>query len=60
MNTWNSECLEKSFLKPLASILYYFIIGVINLGNGEIWKLEHIGLSKTILPDLYETEVRLT
>lgn len=38
----------------------YFITGVISLGNGEVWKLEHTGLSKTILPDLYETEVRFT
>ncbi|OZC12557.1 hypothetical protein X798_00188 [Onchocerca flexuosa] len=44
-------------LKCLSKVIERVTQGVINLGNGEIWKLEHAGLSKTVLPDLYETEV---
>ncbi|VDK68125.1 unnamed protein product [Litomosoides sigmodontis] len=44
-------------LKCLSKVIERVTQGVISLGNGEIWKLEHTGLSKTILPDLYETEV---
>uniref|UniRef100_A0A915Q7Q4 Exocyst complex component 2 n=1 Tax=Setaria digitata TaxID=48799 RepID=A0A915Q7Q4_9BILA len=44
-------------LKCLSKVIERVTQGVINLGNGEIWKLEHTGLSKTVLPDLYETEL---
>ncbi|CAG9534496.1 unnamed protein product [Cercopithifilaria johnstoni] len=44
-------------LKCLSKVIERVTQGVISLGSGEIWKLEHTGLSKTILPDLYETEV---
>ncbi|VBB28147.1 unnamed protein product [Acanthocheilonema viteae] len=44
-------------LKCLSKVIERVTQGVISLENGEIWKLEHTGLSKTILPDLYETEV---
>ncbi|EFO21482.2 hypothetical protein LOAG_07007 [Loa loa] len=44
-------------LKCLSKVIERVTQGVINSANGEIWKLECTGLSKTILPDLYETEV---
>ncbi|VDM95149.1 unnamed protein product [Thelazia callipaeda] len=46
-------------LKCLSKVIERVNQGVINVGNGEVWKLEntHTGLSKTVLPDLYETEV---
>ncbi|VIO96336.1 Probable exocyst complex component Sec5, putative [Brugia malayi] len=47
-------------LKCLSKVIERVTQGVISLGNGEIWKLEHAGLLKTILPDLYETEVNVS
>ncbi|MCP9258027.1 Exocyst complex component 2 [Dirofilaria immitis] len=44
-------------LKCLSKVIERVTQGVISVGNGEIWKIEPTGLSKTILPDLYETEV---
>uniref|UniRef100_A0AAF5PZT5 Exocyst complex component 2 n=1 Tax=Wuchereria bancrofti TaxID=6293 RepID=A0AAF5PZT5_WUCBA len=47
-------------LKCLSKVIERVTQGVISLGNGEIWKLEHAGSLKTILPDLYETEVNVS
>ncbi|VDN38832.1 unnamed protein product [Gongylonema pulchrum] len=46
-------------LKCLSKVIEDVTQGVIGLGSRESWKLEstHTGLTKTILPDLYETEV---